>query len=86
MKNEEAFISCWRGGGGEGGGDGVKRLRTGGGLKNFRTGEGVTNLGGLLLLSGVSNSLHGMNTKINSSDKVIFSFLEDLKTTLNTQH
>ena len=74
------------GGGGGGGGDGVKRLRTGGGLKNFRRGGGGTNLGGLLLLSGVSNSLHGMNTKINSSDKVIFSFLEDLKTTLNTQH
>ena len=60
MKNGEAVIPV---GGGRGGG-----------LKNFRTGEGVTNLGGLLLLSGVSNSLHGMNTKINSSDKVIFHF------------
>ena len=61
----------------------VKSLRIGGGLKNFRTRERVTNLGGLLLLGGVGTPLHAMNTKINSCGKVIFSFLEDLKTTLN---
>ena len=43
-------------------------------------GGGITDLAGLLLLGRVSYPLHAMNAKMNWCGKVIFSFLEDLKT------
>ena len=51
-----------------------------GGQKTLGLGGGITDLGGLLLLGRVSHPLHAMNAKINWCGKVIFSFLEDLKT------
>ena len=58
MKNAEAVISSW-------GGGGVKSLRTGragGGGKKIRTGGRVTNFGGYFCW-GVSTPLHAMNLR-----------------------